>query len=89
MAKKMSEVRLELHSTVCRREDYSLRVNGTHLLEMLRACGHVIPRDHRVKVEFVVPGGGDWSNTAVDVDDENPVVVSWVVESVDTTEETK
>jgi hypothetical protein len=26
-----------------------------------------------------VPGGGDWSNTDVAIDDRNPVYVEWVI----------
>lgn len=32
------------------------------------------------EVEFYVPGGADWSNTSIEIDDENPVIVTWTEE---------
>ncbi len=51
----------------------------THRIELsgakiLTALG--ITHD-KVAVYFRVPGGGDWSNTAIEIDSENPIVVTW------------
>lgn len=32
---------------------------------------------HHARVEFRVPIGGDWSGTNVEVDTENPIIVTW------------
>jgi len=34
----------------------------------------------RSRVFFSVPGGGDWSNTDLDITQEDPVYVTWTVE---------
>ena len=52
----------------------------THRMELtgamiLTALG--IVHDAKVDVYFDVPGGADWSNTAIDIDSENPIVVTW------------
>lgn len=38
-----------------------------------------IPDD--AEIAFNVPGGGDWSSMSIDINDENPVVISWTEES--------
>lgn len=52
-----------------------LEITRWDLLNMVRKAGHVIPDD--ALVEFYVPGGGDWSNTAIDIDESNPISISW------------
>jgi hypothetical protein len=37
------------------------------LLALLRAAGHDVPDNAGIFVQ--VPGGGDWSNTTLDIDD--------------------
>ena len=37
-----------------------------------------------VNVFFYVPGGGDWSYTAIDIDEDNPISVTY--KTVETTE---
>ena len=34
------------------------------------------------KVEFFVPGGGDWSNEIIEIDEEHPVYITYSVEDV-------
>lgn len=29
------------------------------------------------KIEFFVPGGGDWSSTSIDITKEHPIHISW------------
>lgn len=49
--------------------------------EMIRAA-FGLPKDARVY--FVVPGGGDWSNTDIDIDRNHPICVEWThTETVD------
>jgi hypothetical protein len=60
----------------------TLEVTGKLLVELLIAAGHYVPPNAEVYV--CVPGGGDWSNTSLDVDTEHPIKVRWktnVVES--------
>lgn len=52
--------------------DYRLELSG----EQLRA---MLPDDIPVNAEIYIqiPGGGDWSNTSLDITIENPVVITW------------
>lgn len=56
-------------------KDHILEVTELLLLEVLREKGYEIPPNAEVYVQ--VPGGGDWSNTSLDVDKECPVFVRW------------
>jgi hypothetical protein len=62
-------------------ERHGMRITGKELLECinqeLAASGAPrIPKDASVVVS--VPGGGDWSNTDLDLND-HPVTISWTV----------
>ena len=60
------------------KETHTLTLNREELLSLLAKAGQPIPASAAVLIQ--VPGGGDWSNTALDVDDDNPVVIRWVSE---------
>lgn len=65
---------------VTTKTSFKFELSRYDLLNMARKAGHVIP--DFASVEFYVPGGGDWSNTAIDIDDDdNPVVISWTEQS--------
>lgn len=45
-------------------------------IRALMAMAHNdIPETADIYVQ--IPGGGDWSNTALDIDAENPVTIEW------------
>jgi hypothetical protein len=52
-----------------------IELGFTAIRRLLEEQGVVLPASVSITVQ--VPGGGDWSNTALDVDDRNPVVVAW------------
>lgn len=45
------------------------------LLEMLIDTGKIDKRDS-VKIYFQVPGGGDYSNMALDIDEHSPIILT-------------
>lgn len=62
-------------------ERHEIRITGKELLECvnqeLAASGSPrIPKAAYVRV--AVPGGGDWANTDLDLND-HPVIISWTV----------
>lgn len=64
--------------TVIRTEKRSFEMNRGDIAAALRALGVALPKDPvEVRIYFAVPGGGDWSNTDIDIDDKNPVRVEW------------
>jgi hypothetical protein len=66
-----------IESKVVRTEKrIQIELGFTVIRRLLEQEGVIIPSDAKITVQ--VPGGGDWSNTELDVDDKNPVVVEWV-----------
>lgn len=60
-------------------EEHELTITGKDLLRVLRAamvCD--LTENVTAKVTVHVPGGGDWSNTDLDID-ECPIIVRWEV----------
>lgn len=57
-------------------EEHRLEVDKALLLEALRAFGHHnIPAYAKIFVR--VPGGGDWSNTNLHIDEDGVLHVCW------------
>lgn len=53
-----------------------IKLTDGHLRELIRAVsGDVIPAHADIYIE--VPGGGDWSNTSLDVCAEHPIIIFW------------
>lgn len=52
-----------------------INLTGKDVAELLSKSGIDIPSN--AAIEFHVPGGADWSNTAFDIDAEHPITVSW------------
>lgn len=50
-------------------------LTGKDIIDLLRARGHTVPDD--ANVSFTIPGGGDWSNTELQISAEYPVEVSF------------
>ena len=53
----------------------TIEVDAVTLIEALRANGVKIPGD--AKVYVTVPGGGDWSHTDLDIDDDAPLTIEY------------
>lgn len=52
-------------------EDLILAINQ----ELKSQGAAVIPPE--AEIYFSVPGGGDWSNTDIDIDDQCPIKIKW------------
>lgn len=53
----------------------TINLDGSDIIHLLACSGMAVPRN--ASVEFSVPGGGDWSNTDIVIDESNPIVVSY------------
>jgi len=53
-----------------------LKLTDYDILNLLHKAGVEVPDD--CEVVFTTPGGGDWSNTDIDIDAEYPITVRWV-----------
>lgn len=59
---------------------YEIKLVRGNILNMLRDAGVVLPPGNSgVIVEFIVPGGGNWSHMGVDIDKDNPIRVRWTI----------
>lgn len=52
----------------------SFELNAEDIKNYLISLGK-IKKEDKIKVQFRVPGGGDWSNCLIDVCDDDPIVV--------------
>lgn len=77
----MTKASIKLQTTISTVERFSLELDRAALTELIRAAYPGIPDS--ATIYFHVPGGGDWSNTCIDIDAENPVRVQWQVNSVE------
>lgn len=68
-------VSVEKNVTTTRVEKFDLQLDTKLLHQLLRNAGVDVPANARVY--FAVPGGGDWSNTDIDIDAGHPIYVSW------------
>lgn len=60
-------VTTERHNTVV--------LDNLEIRELLKRIGYQVPAT--AQIYFTVPGGGDWSNTTVDITKENPITIEW------------
>lgn len=54
---------------------HQIIIDDTEIRELLRRAGYQIPA--KAQIFFTVPGGGDWSNSSVDITREFPVTIEW------------
>ncbi len=54
---------------------HQIVIDDTEIRELLRRAGYQIPA--KFQIFFTVPGGGDWSNSSVDITREYPVTIEW------------
>ena len=71
---------IEATTTKTTTVQHSVKLGAGDILDMLRKAGVPVPdsavaSDLRITVR--VPGGGDWSNTNIDISASNPVVIEW------------
>ena len=56
--------------------EHEVRLNAENILELLASQPGVVMVG-KPRVYFDVPGGGDWSNTRIEIDDDYAVIVRW------------
>jgi hypothetical protein len=69
------KAKIETTTRVVTTKSHELRISNELILALLRNAGARVPSD--AEVHFHVPGGGNWSNTSIEVSDEDPVHVTW------------
>ena len=56
-------------------KDFRIEIDGEAFVKALQRTGLEIPLGAAIFVQ--VPGGGDWSNTSLDIDEDCPIIVTW------------
>lgn len=56
----------------------TIRISREDIIRFLQSEGHVKDEDDVKEVYVKVPGGGDWSNTNLDIEHDDEVVVEVV-----------
>jgi len=71
-------------TTVTRRtEQFRIELTGSDIAQMLKKHPRFFGIPDDVTISFHVPGGGNWSNTSIDIDDGNPVYIEWQTETME------
>ncbi len=68
---KQSEVLIE--------KTITLRISGNEIISWLQKTKQMPARAENIKVYFEVPGGGDYSNMNLDIDESSPIVVKFKI----------
>ena len=66
MSKPKIDTKIKVRSVVETTKQHSIAISGEQIVLALRKSGVKVP--YGATVQFVVPGGGDWSGSAIDVD---------------------
>lgn len=58
-------------------KNVTLEITKNDIIEWLLSKGE-IPNDY-AEVYFSVPGGGDWSNMDISIDEDNPIFIKYQI----------
>jgi hypothetical protein len=76
---------IEEHCEVRETRTVEYKLINDHIIGLLKAAGVTIPDNAEVQVFFRVPGGGDWSNTDIDLDEDYPLTVRVKTQTLEVT----
>jgi hypothetical protein len=74
---------IKITTTTQRTERFRIELTGNDITKMLRNHPRFSDIPDRATISFHIPGGGDWSNTSIKIDDENPIYIEWQTETVE------
>jgi hypothetical protein len=70
-------------TTVQRTEKFRIELTGRDITQMLSKHPRFSGIPDHANISFHVPGGGDWSNMSVEIDDVNPIYIEWQTETTE------
>ncbi len=68
-------VRTTTITTIIERQE--LEFDDKQIRRILFAAGFAVPEKCDLRIYVAVPGGGDWSNTDIEINREHPLCVEW------------
>lgn len=71
---------IEINTVVETTSRHRVTVSGQEIVRLLKDSGVEI--DDNATVTVQVPGGGDWSNMALDLDTETTVRIEWTTKDI-------
>jgi len=66
---------MDVKTRVLNQQTVLIQLNEDDIIDMLIRNGKLENNFKSASVQFHVPGGGDWSNMAIDIDDKDPICV--------------
>jgi hypothetical protein len=74
---------MKLNATTTQQIETNITITGRDILELLKSkYPEHFRTSYKSKVFFSVPGGGDWSNTDIDIDSKCPIHIQLITEMV-------
>ena len=67
-------IKVKTNTTTTHR--FHVTIDRAALLELMVAAGHTAPQLRTARIWVHVPGGGDWSNTDLNIE-EAPINITW------------
>ena len=68
-------MKINTHQRTMVRVEKEITLTDFDILSLLHKAGYEVPDS--CEVIFRTPGGGDWSNTDIDIDAEQPITIRW------------
>jgi hypothetical protein len=72
--RKSRELKVRTHRSV--KTTHKLLLDDIDVIRLLKDCGVIPEQTKEITVKIHVPGGGDWSNEDLFLDNE-PLIVEW------------
>ena len=72
-----------MHKTEQIKSRVTLSLTADDVVNLLIEKGYLKDSHGNEKVVFHVPGGGDWSHMDVDIDQDNPICVSYEINTTE------
>lgn len=70
-------VKISRQTEVTTLHRHAIKISGAQIIDLLRGGGFDVPDNAAVTV--AVPGGGDWSNTTLDLNCDSTVQIAWEI----------
>lgn len=66
---------MSINKTVESIRNVTIKLTGNEIVQALVDAGHIDKAPLDPRVEFKVPGGGDWSHMNVGIDEDNSIYI--------------
>lgn len=71
----IGEENMDIKTRTTTKKSHTVELDPEAIRGLLDIAGYEVPANASITIS--VPGGGDWSNTELDVTDTNPIRIEW------------